>query len=365
MHVAFLNQDKGIGPKKAKGARAHIESMINAFARLGARVTQIDEPDHAAAYQKLIAAQENDALDLIYQRYSLHGKAGAVFAEESRTPLVVEVNSPLIEEAARHRDSPDRLAIDDERIVFEAADGIFAVSNQVADYVAANGGATERISVTANAVDCEMFVRRDTRAKELAAIPEDRVILGFHGRLRPWHGFDRFVQALESLHTKAIPIHLLTIGVGDFAAQLQGRFPSSCHTHFDWLPQEQAARLVAGFDILPLTYSADAPFYFSPLKLLEAMACGAVPVVPDLGDLRDVVRHQENGLVYDASAPGALEQAVELLVSSSSYREGLSHAAEEFAQKRSWIEIAKLALDIAHRNATAQGGAGSADERSP
>ena len=37
MHLAYLNQDKGIGPNKAKGARAHIESLVHAFERSGIR----------------------------------------------------------------------------------------------------------------------------------------------------------------------------------------------------------------------------------------------------------------------------------------------------------------------------------------
>ena len=104
---------------------------------------------------------------------------------------------------------------------------------------------------------------------------------------------------------------------------------------------------MARFDVLPLSYAPDAPCYFSPLKLLEGMACGAVPVVPALGDLPEAVRDGSDGIVYDARRPDALREALERVVVDAELREALSEGAIATAAARSWVAIAERALAVA------------------
>lgn len=105
--------------------------------------------------------------------------------------------------------------------------------------------------------------------------------------------------------------------------------------------------LVACFDILPLAYALDAGFYFSPLKLLEAMACGVVPVVPDLGELPELVGNGAAGLVYPAGSTPALVAALELLIGDEARRARLAAHCITLAQRRSWTAIASEALGLA------------------
>src|SRR5262249_16377638 len=69
------------------------------------------------------------------------------------------------------------------------------------------------------------------------------------------------------------------------------------------------------------------PFYFSPLKLFEYMACGAPVVAPRLGQIAEVVRDGETGLLYPPGELDGLVGACERLLSDPALRRRLGQAA--------------------------------------
>ena len=89
------------------------------------------------------------------------------------------------------------------------------------------------------------------------------------------------------------------------------------------------------------------PCYFSPLKLNEAMACGVVPLVPDLGDLPGAVKHLETGLIYTAGDQDQLVNQLESLIANRNLLEDLGHKAAREASRHSWVMIADHVLEAA------------------
>ena len=357
MLVASVNQDPGIRPGGRKGAAVHVESMRRAFRAAGAQVAELDDKGSEcleARLTEVLAQRGGEAL--VYERYALGCVTASRVAARADVPHVLEVNAPLIEEAARFR-----APVDAERLrrleheVFARARAILAVSDGVAESVRAHGLPAGRVLVRPNAVDGERF--RPTRSPCLPAgvvIPPSDFVLGFHGRLRSWHGFPRLVGAFRRLLDQSLAVHLLLIGEGDWAGGLAdcerssaAPLPPGHVTVLGWRPQDELASIVARYDALALTYEAEVPCYFSPLKLLEAMAVGAVPVVPDLGDLPRIVRHEETGLVYPAGDEVALAGQLERLVRGTELRQRLGLAAAQAARSRSWTSIAREVLAIA------------------
>jgi len=347
VHVACVNQDRGIGRDARKGAAVHVAAMREAFALCGARVTALDEKDGPALAQVLERAHAAHGIDLVYERYALGCDTASRFAQETGVPLVLEVNAPLLEEERRYRGLVDDAELAEvERAVFARARRVLAVSTLVAGYVRAAGVPARRVLVRPNAVDTQRFRPRRPGESVLLAVPKDDFVLGFHGRLRPWHGFPLLVEAAARLLARGAPVRLLLVGDGDFEVALEGRLPAERVTRVGWTPHEQLGPLVARFDVLPLGYPPDAPCWFSPLKLLEAMAAGVVPVVPALGDLPRVVRHERNGLLY---APGDLDALVAALFDlyvRPARRAGLAAAARRTARRRSWTALAREVLAL-------------------
>jgi glycosyltransferase involved in cell wall biosynthesis len=342
--IASINQDPGIGPGRNKGAAVHLASMRKAFAALGYDVTAVDEPDGGSLERALRRQQGSEGLTLIYERYALGADRASRFARRHGIPVVLEVNAPLAQERARYRKKHETSAERErDRFVFANATLVVTVSSGVAEYARERGAAPERILVCPNGVDRELFNLSARASKTpLPGIAKHTTVLGFHGRERPWHGFGELVRVAGDLLERGHDIHFLVVGEGAFEA-LQA-LPPSARTRLPWQPQERLAALLAHFDILPLAHRRDAPYYFSPLKLTEAMACGAVPVVPDLGDLATLVRHGQTGFVYPAGQPERLAELIGTLCSAVDERKAVGERAAAWASRQTWNSIARRIL---------------------
>ena len=75
-----------------------------------------------------------------------------------------------------------------------------------------------------------------------------------------------------------------------------------------------------------------------PKVLIEAAACGRPIITTDVPGCREVVRHEENGLLVPARNPAALAAAMRRLISSAVLRQFLGQRGREIA-------VAEFALD--------------------
>ncbi len=85
----------------------------------------------------------------------------------------------------------------------------------------------------------------------------------------------------------------------------------------------EAARCLAEADafLLPSVFEG------TPLTLMEAMRSGLPVITTDTCGMRDVIRHEENGLLVPVRSPAAISAAIERLKESPGLRERLGHAA--------------------------------------
>ena len=366
MRIACVNADAGIDPGRKKGAAVHLRAVRRALEAGGAEVVAIDEPDATSLRRALETLHEESSLDLVYERLALGARATSAFCRAHAVAHILEINAPLAEEEARWRD--DNRASEAAKLeaqLLSEADHVVAVSSAVADYARRCGAPDDRLHVFPNGVDPERFLPRwlesaqaaQARALRDELVPAGRFALGFHGRLRPWHGFDRWVRVAEELFARNLPVHFVLVGEGPFEDELAGHVPAGRFTRVAWADHDLMGRYVATFDALPLTYPPDAPCYFSPLKLAEAMACGVVPLVPDLADLAQVVEHGKSGIVYPADRLEVLVDAIERLIQKDSERVELARGARLKALTLGWDRIADFILQVASESSSASSGA--------
>ena len=90
----------------------------------------------------------------------------------------------------------------------------------------------------------------------------------------------------------------------------------------------EVAALIQTFDVALAPYPRpDHVFYFSPLKLFEYMACGVPVVATNLGQISEVVRDGETGLLCPPGDHEALVAACERLLEDPDLRSRLGKAA--------------------------------------
>ena len=115
------------------------------------------------------------------------------------------------------------------------------------------------------------------------------------------------------------------------------------------VPHEEVAGLIRQFDVALAPYpSLQHPFYFSPLKLFEYMACGVPVVAADVGQIGEVVRDGETGLLYPADDLDALTAACDRLLAAPSLRRRLGEAAaQEIHARYTWDQNAVRVTELA------------------
>lgn len=304
---------------------------------------------------KLKRKFENHRPDFVYERASLYATAGASLARELERPLILELNSPLALEQTTYRATGlGDLAARAEVWTLQRADAVLTVSALLRDYAVSLGVEPGRVHVVPNGVDTERF-------KPDAPDPEvrrrwnlgDGPVLGFVGGLRPWHGVDALPALLDGLSERYPKARLVIAGDGPLRGELErdlrerGLERNAVFT--GWLPHEEVAPLIRQFDVALAPYPRpEHDFYFSPLKLFEYMACGVPVVATSLGQIPEVVRDGETGLLCPPGEPDALVRACDRLLSDPGLRSRIGKAAaREVHDRYTWDRNAERVVELA------------------
>jgi glycosyltransferase involved in cell wall biosynthesis len=250
-------------------------------------------------------------------------------------PGLLEVNAPLVEEQARHRELVDRDgALVRAGVGFRLARSVLCVSEPVARWVreVAPGA---RTVVVPNGVDPARF----TPGPE----PPGPFTVGFVGTLKPWHGVEVLVRALALLDE----VRLRVIGDGPERAALERlavRLLGAHRTDFvgavpPWQLPSELARLHVAAAPYPV-----ADTYFSPLKVFEYLAAGLPVVASRSGQLSQIVTDGVDGLLTPAGDVVALAEAIARLRCEPELRTRLGRAARRTAQRHTWEAVVDTSL---------------------
>jgi glycosyltransferase involved in cell wall biosynthesis len=276
--------------------------------------------------------------DFIYERYNLYLLAGVWYRKLCGVPLLLEVNAPV----ARERESfgglgLSRLARWLEHWVWRNVDYILPVTTVLGDEIHAAGTDRARIVVIPNAIDPEKFAYlADMMASKNEPDHSEKLVLGFTGFVRDWHGLD-FVLRLLARPDAPAHLHLLILGEGPAVSELQvlaRELDVSDRVTFAGLVERDAlARRVAAFDIALLPRCVE---YCSPLKLFEYMAAGKAIAAPDQANIREVLEGGVSGLLFPPDQPEAMAQAILSLAKDAALRDRLGRAARSLIASRGY-----------------------------
>jgi glycosyltransferase involved in cell wall biosynthesis len=297
-----------------------------------------------------MSLERSGPYDLVYERYSLWSYAGMEYARAAGIPGVLEVNAPLIDEQATYRglaDLPGAVRVAER--AFQSADAIVAVSQGVADYLGRFPGTRGRVHVIPNGVDPGRFP--ENLAPTLPRI-RGTFTTGFVGTLKAWHGLSHLVEAFDSLHREEPGSRLLVVGTGperdSLAEDLTRRGLASAATLTGAVRPEEIPGLLASMDAAVAPYPRQEEFYFSPLKVFEYMAAGLPVAASRIGQLENLIRDGEDGLLLPPGDSEALASALLRLARDPSLRARLGRAAKERARKEfSWATVTERILRAA------------------
>jgi glycosyltransferase involved in cell wall biosynthesis len=277
---------------------------------------------------KLAGAAIRHRPDFLYERENIFMLSGLWVSRLFRLPYLLEVNAPLAQERAQHGKLFWRkFAAWTEHLCWRGASVVLPVTDVLADFIRSEGVPSDRIIVTPNGVDPEIFCRQDDSAAKRRLGLQDRLVLGFVGYIREWHGLDRVVDLLATRPTMKNAT-LLVVGDGPARAPLEAqaaRLGIADRVQITGtMPREALPGLIASFDI---ALQPKVTAYASPLKLFEYMAEGRTIVAPATPNIREILEDGHDALLYPPDSVTGLTEAVERLAQDPELRARLGHAA--------------------------------------
>lgn len=381
--IAYLRSTPAAGTQ-AGGAASHIKGFINAALEMGARLRvisndriagldetrvelEIIEPEPfgltRAAFdlrnsmlfsERAAAIIESAPPDFIYQRYSRFSYAGVRAAFSTGRPLFLEYNGSEVW-MGRHW---DRMGLFDllertERLNLSAAARVFVVSEVERRNLEGAGVAPDKIIVNPNGVDVNRF-RPGVGGAEVRAelgVGMEETLVGFVGTFGPWHGVVALAEAI-ALMPRETSVRFLLVGSGSLRERVEEILREAGareRVHFTGaVGHERVPALLDACDVLasphvPLTGGAE--FFGSPTKLFEYMAMGKAIVASRLGQIADVLAHEETAILVEPGDVLALRDALLRLSASPQLRRRLGAAAREACISRhTWTHNAARVL---------------------
>ncbi len=276
--------------------------------------------------------------DLIVSRLERGLFCDLLLARLKRIPLVVEADCPGLYEALQFQKDHvkyRRLSRFLEWLNVRNADAVVVVSQALRQYFANYGVPAERLHVVSNGADPAIFspgrsgadVRRRYR---LGRGP----VVGFIGSFSTWHGINHLAQLIDRVHRQMPTVKFLLVGTGGrmkgwletYIAehQLQEAVVFAGYVDYQQMPEHLAAMdiVVAPYPYLPF-------FYYSPVKIYEYMAAGKAVVSTDIGQISELIRSGENGILCPPDDVACLVRSIVSLARSPRARQRMGNAARQ------------------------------------
>ncbi len=272
-------------------------------------IGQFKGPLHIKGYLKLLRIIKQ------YRPHIIHGAVfegvtlAAVAGTLGRVPVVIleETSDP------QNRAYKASLLL---RLMAVFAKAVVAVSPSVEEYLFNKANIpAHKIKLINNGISFPPQPEEAVvaQAKKMAGINDDDFVIGSVGRLRDYHKrFSNLILAVAILKQRGISnIKLLIVGDGDDRALLEAL----------------AVNLGVEGKIVFTGYASNTSVYYAMMNVFaiasfmeafglvaaEAMYFKLPVVATAVGGLKDIVLHQQTGLLVNKEAPGQMAAALELL----------------------------------------------------
>ncbi len=319
-------EDKSFGEDEIKESFFGDEKVVTVKNGYGA--TLFDEVYRYAQAACAIALKED--FDIIHAHDWMTFPAAAIAKKVSNKKLVVHIHAT---EFDRSDNSINQFVYDMERMGFEAADVIIAVSQRTKDMVVNNYGIdSSKIKVVYNAVDKKIL-----GDLKLPGLLEDEKVVLFMGRITYQKGPEYFVRAAKLVLDKIPDAHFIMAGSGDLMHKmvaLVSELRMGAHFHFPgFLKPDQVQKLYALADVYVMP-SVSEPFGIAPL---ESLLCGTPVLISKQSGVAEILKHSLKVDFWDIDE---LANKICTLLTYPQLSNVLMQESKEALKKISWAQSA-------------------------
>ncbi|MEV7283781.1 glycosyltransferase family 4 protein [Streptomyces sp. NPDC093252] len=270
-------------------------------------------------------------------------------------PVVYEVrgfleDTWLTQAPGRTPDDPSyRARRELESYCMREADLVLTLGAAMRAEIVGRGVDPERVLLVPNAVD-EAFLAPPPDGGPVRAglgIGPEEFVVGTVGSLAPHEGIGTLLHAGAELRRRGVPVRLLVVGDGPQRAALEklaGELGLGDGTALftGRVPHAQVRSYYAALDVFAVPRTdARVTRLVTPLKPVEAMACGLPVAASDLPALRELVEPGRTGLLIPPDSAPSWAAALENMHYGRNRLKWGASARELVARDRTWTRVAE------------------------
>jgi PEP-CTERM/exosortase A-associated glycosyltransferase len=241
-----------------------------------------------------------------------------------------------------------------ETLALRQAHHVFTICEGLRCDIVARGIATSKVTVIPNAVDISAFgsVAPPDVALRARLGLHGASVIGFIGSFYAYEGLDLLLDALPGILVQRPDAFVLLVGGGPQDAALKAqaqRLGVADKVIFTGrVPHDQVQRYYDLVDVLAYPrHSMRLTELVTPLKPLEAMAQGRVLVASDVGGHTEMIRHGENGMLFQAGSVDGLTNSVVDLLAAQDGWPAMRQAGRQFVEtQRNWTNSVSGYSDV-------------------
>jgi glycosyltransferase involved in cell wall biosynthesis len=304
-------------------------------------------------YVRLARKIRQFAPDLIYERYALNTFCGIWASRVWGLPIILEVNAPLAYEQNKlGKLAFKKLAQFSERWICSHSTVTLVVTQVMKEMLKSAGVPAEKMVVMPNGINPKVFhpnipggaIRRQHRL-------EDKIVVGFVGWFRPWHGLERLLEIMHEARLAEKNVRLLLVGDGPAFAHLQNYIEAhrleSAVMMTGPIARREIPHYIAAMDI---AVQPAATAYACPMKIPEYMGMAKCISAPDQPKIREILEHGVTAWLFPPQNQNALKAALLHLIDDAVTRKNLGAMAYQrlFERGLLWQSNAARTVQLAH-----------------
>ena len=231
-----------------------------------------------------------------------------------------------------------------ETRAIQRADHVFTICKGLHADIVARGVPSAKVTVIPNAVNVEAFSLGSPPDPALLAQLNlsGATVIGFIGSFYAYEGIDLLLAALPGLLNARPDVKVLLVGGGvqeaNLRQQAQQLGVADKVVFAGRVPHQDVSRY---YDLINVLAYPRHPMRLTelvtPLKPLEAMAQGQLFVASDVGGHKELIVHNQTGVLFKAGSADALAQALLDLLNNPSLWPVLKTNGREFVENtRNW-----------------------------
>ncbi|HET6524279.1 TIGR04063 family PEP-CTERM/XrtA system glycosyltransferase [Sphingopyxis sp.] len=200
----------------------------------------------------------------------------------------------------------------------KAADAVAVICEGLRGDLIARGIGADKIIVSPNGVDLDLFgdpPPRDDALAETLSLAVDDVVIGYIGSFYDYEGIDDLIAAMPALVAAQPKARLLLVGGGPMEIALKTQAaasPVAAQILFvGRVPHGEVERYYSLIDILAYPRKQmRLTDLVTPLKPLEAMAQGKLVAASNVGGHRELIEDGVTGTLFAPDDPAAIADAL-------------------------------------------------------